>query len=218
MEFTSYDFDRYRTAGYLKVILGCMFSGKTTELLKEYSRWSACGFECLVINHSSDKRYSDSADKTFTHNGQMVHSIPVGNKLFDFFKKESFLSRYDVILINEGQFFEDLYEFTNYLVNIKNKKVYVCGLNGDFKQKKFGSILDVIPLCDDLVKLDALCMHCKEKHGIFTFRLTNEQEQTIIGSDNYIPVCRRCYSYLTQKQEFENNKVNQKVNQKVNTV
>lgn len=186
--------------GYLKVILGCMFSGKTSELLKEYRRWTACEYECLVINHSSDNRYSETAEKTCTHDGFMVNSIPVGNKLFDFFKKESYVNRYDVILINEGQFFEDLYEFTDYLVNKKHKKVYICGLNGDFKQKKFGSILDVIPLCDDLVKLDALCGHCKKKYGIFTYRLTNEEEQTVIGSDNYLPVCRGCYHYLTNKE------------------
>ena len=60
------------------------------------------------------------------------------DQIFDFFKKESFISRYQVILINEGQFFEDLYKFTDYLVNNHNKKVYVCGLDGDFQRKKFG--------------------------------------------------------------------------------
>ena len=82
--------------GYLKVILGCMFSGKTSELIKEHKKWSACGFECLMINHVSDKRYSESEEKTFSHDGTMVYSINVGDKLFDFFKKDSFISRYQL--------------------------------------------------------------------------------------------------------------------------
>ena len=64
-----------------------------------------------------------------------VNSINVGDNLFDFFKKQSFLERYDVILINEGQFFKDLYKFVDYIVN-SPQKVYVCGLDGDFKRKK----------------------------------------------------------------------------------
>lgn len=189
--FTSND-----ECGYLKVILGCMFSGKTSELIKEYRKWTSCGFKCLMINHISDKRYSDNEEKTFSHDGIAVNSINVGNKLFEFFKKDSFISRYDVILINEGQFFEDLYSFTDHIVNNLNKKVFVCGLDGDFKRKKFGPLIDIIPLCDDLVKLNAICGHCKMNSGIFTHRLTNETEQTVIGSDNYIPLCRKCYNYL----------------------
>ena len=107
--------------GYLKVIIGSMFSGKTTELLKEHRRHSACGFECLLINHSSDKRYTDK-EETSTHDGIKVNSINVGNKLFDFFKKESYLTRYDIIFINEGQFFEDLYIFVDHIVNKKIKR------------------------------------------------------------------------------------------------
>ena len=71
--------------------------------------------------------------------------------------------------------------------------MYVCGLDGDFERRKFGSILDIIPLCDDLIKLKAICQECK-KDGIFTHRLTDEITQTVIGSDNYISLCRVCYN------------------------
>ena len=73
-------------------------------------------------------------------------------------------------------------------------KVYVCGLDGDFQRKKFGQILDLIPLCDKVTKLTSLCSICKNgKAGIFSMRLTVETCQTLVGSDNYIPVCRECY-------------------------
>ena len=99
----------------------------------------------------------------------------------------------EVILINEGQFFEDLYDVVIDMLRF-NKRVYVCGLDSDFERKKFGQILDLIPLCDKVNKLTSLCSQCKDgTPGIFSMRLTNETEQTIVGSDSYIPVCRKCY-------------------------
>ena len=74
------------------------------------------------------------------------------------------------------------------------KKIYVGGLDGDFERKKFGQILDLIPLSDKVTKLTSLCSICKDgTPGIFSKRITTETEQTVVGSDNYIPVCRTCY-------------------------
>jgi len=183
--------------GYLKVILGSMFAGKTTELIKEYRRFEACGFQCLFINHNIDKRYGSGENETTTHDKIMINSINVGDNLFDFFKKKGSLRRYDVILINEGQFFKDLYKFVDYIVNSLHKKVYVCGLDGDFKRKKIGSILDIIPLCDDVIKLKAICSNCKNNDGIFTYRLTDEKKQIVVGAKNYSVLCRKCYNSFT---------------------
>jgi thymidine kinase len=98
-----------------------------------------------------------------------------------------------VILINEAQFFDDLYPCVLDMLK-ENKRVYLCGLDGDFERKKFGTILDLIPFCDNVTKLKALCGLCKDgTPGIFSMRLTGEKEQMLIGSDNYMPVCRNCY-------------------------
>jgi thymidine kinase len=76
----------------------------------------------------------------------------------------------------------------------KGKQIYICGLDGDFERKKFGQILDIIPLCDKVTKLTSLCSICKNgKPGIFSKRISCEKAQTVVGSDNYIPVCRNCY-------------------------
>jgi thymidine kinase len=108
--------------------------------------------------------------------------------------ENNLLTSAEVILINEGQFFPDLYEIVVDMLN-KNKKVYICGLDGDFERKKFGFILDLIPLCDKVIKLTSLCSICKDgTPAIFSMRLTEEKEQTIVGSTNYIPVCRKCYN------------------------
>ena len=99
----------------------------------------------------------------------------------------------DVIIINEGQFFEDLLPAINHMLQ-HNKKIYVGGLDGDFERKKFGQILDLIPLCDKVTKMTSLCGLCKNgTAGIFSKRITLEKEQTVVGSDNYIPVCRACF-------------------------
>jgi thymidine kinase len=99
----------------------------------------------------------------------------------------------DVIIINEGQFFEDLLPAINHMLQ-HNKKIYVGGLDGDFERKKFGQILDLIPLCDKVTKMTSLCGICKNGTlGIFSKRITSEKEQTVVGSNNYIPVCRNCF-------------------------
>ena len=76
----------------------------------------------------------------------------------------------------------------------KNKLVYICGLDGDFKRKKFGDLLDLIPICDKVYKLRSLCAICKNgTRAIFSKRLIDNDSQKVIGSDIYVPVCRKCY-------------------------
>ena len=100
----------------------------------------------------------------------------------------------NVIIINEGQFFGDIFETVIDWVENKEKIVYVCGLDSDFKRNKFGNFLELIPFCDKITKLKSLCMKCKNgEKALFSKRITNDESQIVIGSDNYIPVCRKCY-------------------------
>jgi len=182
--------------GYLKIILGSMFAGKTTELIKEYNKHISCDFKCCMINHSIDNRYGTDNTKMASHNNKIVEckSCYKLSELFGDNYQNNFVDKYDVFLINEGQFFDDLYNCVDIIVNKKRKKVFVCGLDGDYKRKKFGSILDIIPLCDDIVKLKGICKECFFKESIFTHRITNEKEQTLISSNNYTSLCRKCYN------------------------
>lgn len=191
---------------YLEIILGSMYSGKTSRLIEIYKQCKFCNISVAVINHSIDNRYDDNLMST--HDKIKIPCIKT-EKLFDIWEEyidlEScvdFIPRINdkfsiaisnVILINEGQFFPDLEEFVKILLK-HGKKIYVCGLDGDFERKKFGQILDLIPICDKVTKLTSLCSICKNgTPGIFSKRITQEKEQTIVGSDNYIPVCRNCY-------------------------
>ena len=184
---------------YLELIIGPMFSSKTSTLLEIYKQCKFCNIPVSIINHAIDKRYHETM--LSSHDKIMAPCFQT-NLLKDIWYNtectnddtHQLLRNSDVILINEGQFFPDLYEVVTDMLN-NNKKVYVCGLDGDFERKKFGAILDLIPMCDKINKLTSLCSLCRDgTRGIFSMRLTNEREQTVVGSDNYIPVCRKCYS------------------------
>jgi thymidine kinase len=192
--------------GYLELIIGPMYSSKTTRLVEIYKQCNFCDISVAVINHCIDNRYDD--ELLSTHDKIQIPCMKA-ERLFDVWLdhvnmeenlalipriKDKFkVATSEVILINEGQFFPDLEAFVKCLLK-ENKQVYVCGLDGDFERKKFGQILDLIPLCDKVTKLTTLCSLCKNgTKAIFSMRLTCEKEQTIVGSDNYIPVCRKCY-------------------------
>ncbi len=176
-------------SSYLEIIIGPMFSGKTSKLLEIYKQCKFCDIPVVIINYDLDKRYHDTM--VSSHDKIMAPCIQA-NKLSDIIYDTEVINS-EVILINEGQFFEDLYEKVVDMLKEK-KKIYIGGLDGDFERKKFGKILDLIPLCDKITKLVSLCSLCKNgTPGIFSMRLSKEKEQTVIGSDNYIPVCRNCY-------------------------
>ena len=192
------------SSGYLELFIGPMFSGKTSKLLEIYKQNIFCKIPIIVINHSSDTRYHQTHlsthDKIMIPCVQTTHLLKIWNydNLEDPIDEDLMNIHFQfreakVVLINEGQFFPDLISCVEELLKEK-KKIYICGLDGDFERKKFGNILDLIPLCDKVTKMTSLCGICKDgTPGIFSLRLSSEKEQFLIGSDNYIPVCRECY-------------------------
>ena len=174
-------------SGYLKIILGPMFSGKTTELIRIFHRYNACNIPVCAVNYKEDTRYHEYLMST--HNKDTIPSINL-YKLSEL-KNAYTQNKYDVFLINEGQFFEDLYDTVDELVNTYNKKVYVCGLDGDYKQEVFPNckLLDLIPFSTSIIKLNAKCSFCKNK-APFTKRIINSDNIVLIGgSESYQPVC-----------------------------
>ena len=197
--------DSNSSTGYLELILGPMFSGKTSRIVEIYKQCEFCNISVVVINHTIDNRYDD--ELLSTHDKVKIpcikterlsyvwsDSINIEPKIhvderdlnsIPHVQQKNKVATSDVILINEGQFFEDLYEVVVEMLK-QNKKIYICGLDGDFERKKFGQILDLIPLCDKVTKLTSLCSLCKNgTPGIFSMRLTQETDQTVVGSENY---------------------------------
>ena len=169
----------------LNVIIGPMFSGKTTELLRIAKRLSSIDLKVLLLNYYEDTRYSTT--EMSTHDKTSLPCIFVKDLT------DINYNKYDVICINEAQFFEGLTEFCKQALE-KGKTIYACGLDGDYKQNKFGEMLDLIPLCDTITKLHAFCSICKDgTFAHFTKRkVTNQsQQQKLIGTSEYEPVCRK---------------------------
>jgi thymidine kinase len=180
----------YKKNAYLELIMGPMFSGKTSKLLDIYKQCSFCNIPVVIINHSSDTRYHETM--LSSHDKVLAPCIML-SKLEDCLAMNP-VKTADVILINECQFFEDLYDSVVTMLN-HDKKVYISGLDGDFKRKKFGQILDLVPMSDKITKLSSLCSLCRDgTKAIFSMRLSDEKDQTVVGVSNYIPVCRSCYS------------------------
>ena len=178
--------------GFLKLIIGPMYSGKTTKIINIYNKLKQQN--PIVINYYEDKRYDKSL--LSSHDKVMIPCIQL-KKISQILKNENF-NHTDIVLINEGQFFTDLKESVIKLVNM-GKSVWVCGLDGDFERKKFGQMLDLIPFCDEVEKLYSICYNCSKKAS-FTKRITEEEGQIVIGSSNYVPLCRNCYdNYLMKK-------------------
>ena len=174
--------------GYLKIILGCMYAGKTSKLINIYNMMKFSNIPTIVINFEEDNRYDNTLMST--HDKKMIPCI----KTLNLMNLVDNIDKYKVIIINEGQFFNDLFEFVKLMLN-HDKHIYVCGLDGDYKMNKFGQMLDLIPYCNEVEKLTAICSICKNgTKAYFTKRISSEKGQKVIGSDNYLPVCRKCHN------------------------
>lgn len=179
----------------LHLIIGCMFSGKSTELIRRVRRLKAIGRRVIVLNHIIDDRYGES-DICSTHYGDGISAIKIS-------KLKNFLIRYeswqslgvDVVCIDEAQFFGDLYDGVFQLVEKYKLYVIVAGLSGDYKRDNFGEMYRLFPLADTIVKLDAYCGVCNDGTiAPFTKKLDSGDKQVDVGSsDKYIAVCRKCF-------------------------
>ena len=129
-----------------------------------------------------------------THDKQMIPCI-LANTIKEAIEANSeAIDSAETILINEGQFFQDIEEQVKILVEQSNKRVYICGLDGDFERKPIGSLLQLVSFSDHITKLKSLCSLCRDgTPGVFSFRTSREVDQVVIGSSNYIPLCRGCY-------------------------
>lgn len=202
MEITEHIYKPMTTSlsGQLDLILGTMFSGKTTFLLSKIAKLAEINYKILYINIEFD----DRSDGIFsTHN-------PFFDNHVDFVKRASIrnnvtmikvsslidlsINQYDVIIIDESHFFGDLFEFVNHCLDME-KYVIVAGLIGDFRGKKFGKTLDLIPICSNIQRLHAYCSKCAENKisqiAVFSKKISkNKKISDIGGADKYIPVCR----------------------------
>ena len=166
--------------GYLKVIMGCMFAQKTTELLHHARYYRFMEHNVLIINHSSDTRYGKSC--IASHNNDSEKSISVE------YLRDVNIQNYQVIIIDEAQFFSDLFTYVTLWADTLDVKIIVAGLSGNSNREPFGDMLRLIPHADEIQQLYAKCSLCKSK-AIYS-KFIGDGNPSIGGSESYIPVCR----------------------------
>lgn len=190
--------------GRLELIIGPMFSGKSTELIRHIRMLRVIGANYVVIKPRMDTRYEDGVEfsssdgvrkfsKIVSHNRDSEGCI-VADDLNEI--SDEILHHIPYLIIDEGQFFTNLKSQVLYWVEILGKNVIVGGLDGDFQRNPIGEILQLIPYADAYSKKTALCKVCNDgTAALFSHRVseTNKDQICIGSTEAYIPVCRAHY-------------------------
>ena len=159
--------------GKINLIIGPMYSGKSTTLLTRYNRYEIAKKKCLLVKFSGDNRYDQNKIITHSKIERNATSCTRLNQL------DNIISQYDVVCIDEIQFYEDAHIMCEKWAN-QGIIVEACGLNGDFQRKPFDQISLLIPLAEDIEHMKAVD-ETTGSDAPFTKRLTNQLEQQLIG-------------------------------------
>lgn len=174
-------------SGWIEVICGSMFSGKTEELLRRLKRAKIANQKVEIFKPKIDTRYSDS--KIVSHDSNSILSTPVDSSL----KILELSKGVNVVGIDEAQFFdEDLPGICQKLA-LRGIRVIVAGLDMDFKGIPFGPIPDLLAMAEYITKVHAICQHCGNL-AVYSYRFSQQGETVEVGEkDLYEPRCRTCY-------------------------
>lgn len=191
----------------LTIILGSMFSGKTRELVNQITSRADVmqivdkTIRTLLITHTFDTRedVAKSADGVTTHNSGFNGLSPYIHTIGSSSLSNVDVSKYSVIGIDEGQFFDDLAKVVRKWVVEDKKQVVISSLDGDFRMKPFGQTLQLIPLADSVQKRHAICVPClkegKKVKAYYTAKISGTANQKESGgTDKYRPVCMECHN------------------------
>lgn len=177
-----------RKAGWIEVVCGSMFSGKTEELIRRVNRAIIAQQEVHIYKPAIDIRYD--VVKIVSHNSNEVVSTPVDSSA----EILALAGDADVVAIDEAQFLDEgLIAVCVELAN-EGKRVIICGLDMDFEGKPFGIMPQLMSIAEFITKLHAICMQCGDVAS-FSYRLTASQEKVLLGEkDSYEARCRRCFT------------------------
>uniref|UniRef100_T1J2J9 Thymidine kinase, cytosolic n=1 Tax=Strigamia maritima TaxID=126957 RepID=T1J2J9_STRMM len=184
--------------GQIQIIFGPMFSGKTTELIRRLRRFKIANYKCLIVKYANDTRYDASG--LATHDRQVLSAVSA--VLLE--PLDTTAAAFDVIGIDEGQFFNDVVSFSEKMANL-GKIVIVAALDGTFQRKGFGDILNLVPLAESVIKLTAVCMKCFAEASYTKRKGKDTAIEVIGGADKYMAVCRGCFESpvkIQQKSDF----------------
>lgn len=173
--------------GWIEVIVGSMFSGKTEELIRRLRRAEIAKQTVEIFKPKIDTRYSE--EEVVSHDENAIRSTPVESSANILL----LANNVDVVGIDEAQFFDNgLVEVCNSLA-YQGIRVIVAGLDMDFKGKPFGPIPGLMATAEYVTKVHAICTRCGNLAN-FSYRLTQSDKLVLLGEKNdYEPYCRECY-------------------------
>ncbi|NNE26685.1 MAG: thymidine kinase [Saprospiraceae bacterium] len=175
-------------SGWIEVICGSMFSGKTEELIRRLKRAKIAHQQILIFKPKKDVRYDDNS--VVSHDSNAIESIPVvkSEDIYDH------IANTNVVGIDEAQFFDNKLTEVVQKLAVKGIRVIVAGLDMDFMGNPFGPMPDLLAVAEYITKVHAICPHCGSL-ATHSYRLSQEKEQVVLGEkDKYEPRCRVCYS------------------------
>lgn len=174
--------------GWIEVICGSMFSGKTEELLRRVKRARIAHQEVRVFKPQLDNRYDE--ERVVSHDSNSSDSIPVSSSA----EILECSADVEVVGIDEAQFFDaELAGVCNQLAS-KGKRVIVAGLDMDFSGKPFGPIPELMAIAEYVTKVHAICMRCGNQ-ALYSFRFHPSGQLVELGEkDKYEPRCRKCFN------------------------
>jgi len=174
-------------SGWIEIICGPMFSGKTEELIRRLVRAQIAKQKVAIFKPKSDNRYEENY--IVSHNQRKIKSMQVENAniILDYCNKA------DVFGIDEAQFFDDdLISVCNDLAK-SGKRVVIAGLDKDYSAKSFGPIHQLLIEAEYITKVNAICMVCGDPAS-FTQRISKEKDLIVVGeTDKYEARCRKCF-------------------------
>jgi thymidine kinase len=178
---------RGQRSGWIEVICGSMFSGKTEELIRRLKRARIANQKIQIFKPKIDTRYH--SEDVVSHDDNSIKSIPVVGSQ-DII---NFLEDVNVIGIDEAQFFDDHLTDVCQKLAIRGIRVIVAGLDMDFKGKPFGPIPALLSVAEYITKVHAICPHCGNL-ATHSYRLISNDDKVLLGEkDSYEPRCRVCY-------------------------
>ena len=174
-------------SGWIEVICGSMFSGKTEELIRRLKRARIANQKVEIFKPSKDTRYDER--KVVSHDENALLSKPILSS------KELLAIQEDteVVGIDEAQFFDMGLPDVCQQLALNGKRVIVAGLDMDFRGKPFGPMPNLLAVAEYITKVHAICQHCGNL-ATHSYRLSSESETVVLGEkDHYEPRCRACY-------------------------
>lgn len=180
--------DKTRRHGWIEVITGSMFSGKTEELIRRLRRAEIARQKVMIFKPRIEVRYSE--EEVVSHDENAIPSTPVDSSA----SIVLLASGVEVVGIDEAQFFDDgLVSVCNQLAN-SGIRIIVAGLDMDFRGAPFGPVPRLMAIAEYVTKVHAICVRCGSL-AQFTHRMSEQDQLIVLGeTDIYEPLCRACYA------------------------